>query len=72
MNGYFVFVDKDNREHTVGHVEYHFFEDHGYGAIEKLAELTLEDLEQLHPIFDYLKTQFPNGWKIENGKVVSA
>lgn len=72
MKPYFVFVDKDNQEHTTGYIMHVFFENHGYGAIEKLAEPCLESLEELDPIFNYLKSQFPNGWKIENGKVVSA
>lgn len=70
MEGYYVFVGKDGTEHTAGHLEYHFFEDHGNGAIEHLAEPSLENFEEIKAVLEFIRDQFPHGWKIENGKVV--
>lgn len=70
MEEHFAFVDHDNNEHTEGRIDFIFYEDHGNGAIETLGEPVLDSIQDLKAIFDYIKSQFPKGWEIKNGKVV--
>lgn len=68
-NEHYVFYDKDGKEHDIGSIAYVWYEDRGNGAVEKLGECALENLQELKIIFDYIKKQFPGGWTMENGKV---
>lgn len=71
MDDYFAFVDPvTGHEVTTGMIVHIFYENHGNGAYEKLGEPVCESIQELVPIFNYIKSQFPKGWKVENGKVV--